>query len=234
MPHLPNYLILPEVTKAIPTSDFLPLSEIINNLTHNYPDIDINAPYIESETLLHLAVREAKDDDRQALNNLLNLPATQLNVRDYNNRTPLHYAVFYNDIHSVRELIEQGASMDIPDNTGWSAFDYAVHEGKANIVKIMIESGAITKDSIEISNEKIRMLLKSAIFADNLYDGLICPTENDYILYAPYKKLIRKRINYNQDMSGLYGEAFSSSLLDEALKHLDYTYNMLLDSFIVN
>ncbi len=56
-------------------------------------------------------------------------------------RTPLHIAVMDDDHDKIRELIANGANIDMRDNSGLTPFVYALLEGKTEIVKLFEELG---------------------------------------------------------------------------------------------
>jgi len=56
-------------------------------------------------------------------------------------RTPLHIAVMEDDIEEIRELIENGADVNMRDNSGMTPFVYALLEGKTEIIKLFEELG---------------------------------------------------------------------------------------------
>jgi len=54
----------------------------------------------------------------------------------------LHDAAKNGDILKVRQLLEQGANVNAPDNFGTTPLHYAASEGKTDIAKLLIERGA--------------------------------------------------------------------------------------------
>jgi len=56
-------------------------------------------------------------------------------------RTPLHIAVMEDDLEEIRELILNGADVNMIDNSRLTPFVYALLEGKTEIIKLFEELG---------------------------------------------------------------------------------------------
>lgn len=67
--------------------------------------------------------------------------ADELNKKDENGKTPLHYAVMEKDYDKVSDMIEKGADPNIQDR-GWSSLHYAVYKGDLKTVKLFLENKA--------------------------------------------------------------------------------------------
>jgi ankyrin repeat protein len=63
-------------------------------------------------------------------------------VRDDDQRTPLHQAVLGNSVGLVGLLLEAGASIDAKDSHGYTPLHFAVEEHAREIVRILVGKGA--------------------------------------------------------------------------------------------
>lgn len=64
-----------------------------------------------------------------------------VNVKMLNNRTPLHYAVFFNDVNTTKYLIEQGADIHAKDIADKEPIQYAIENNAIKTTKILLDSG---------------------------------------------------------------------------------------------
>ena len=64
------------------------------------------------------------------------------NVRDEDERTPLHQAVLGNSVGLVGLLIESGARVDAPDRHGYTPLHFAAQEHTPEIARILLGKGA--------------------------------------------------------------------------------------------
>ncbi|VVC27504.1 Ankyrin repeat,Ankyrin repeat-containing domain,Peptidase M9A/M9B, collagenase, bacterial, partial [Cinara cedri] len=69
------------------------------------------------------------------------LRGEDLDERDPSSYTPLHRAVFKNELEEVRSLIHQGAKVDIQDQDGITPLSHAVGLNNEKIVKFLVEKG---------------------------------------------------------------------------------------------
>ncbi|XGA08230.1 MAG: ankyrin repeat domain-containing protein [Wolbachia endosymbiont of Xenopsylla cheopis] len=79
---------------------------------------------------LHIAVSNRDDDEKDLcldiVKYLTNIPHCKINSRDYQNQTPLHYAVDENNLNTVAALLmRKDIDLSIIDNDGKSPLDYA-------------------------------------------------------------------------------------------------------------
>lgn len=222
---MPNSKIISASTDAVVPS--APLLEKIVELLNQNPNM-INAPYENGKTLLHLAIEEAINDKGAAFKLILNQPNINFNVRDNENNTPLHYAVKYNNINIVEDLIMMEAESILGNNQGLTPLDSAVGDKYYEIIEYMLEVGISTPFNIDTNDYHINMLLKAADFADEVYDNDISPTKEDYLLYAPYKNLIMNRITYCRD-TNIQGPPISFLLIKQVFEGLDNAHKLWLE-----
>lgn len=64
------------------------------------------------------------------------------NVRDDEQRTPLHQAVLGNSVGLIGLLLESGADLNAKDNQGFTALHFAAQEFLPEIVRILVGRGA--------------------------------------------------------------------------------------------
>jgi ankyrin repeat protein len=90
-----------------------------------------------------------------------------VNFRDHNGHTPLHYAVAKNDLELVRELINHQADVNCQDNYGWTALHYASFNGLSTMVEELIRHGDI-KFNIQTNDSGKGTVLHCASVTGNL------------------------------------------------------------------
>ncbi|HCO93920.1 MAG TPA: hypothetical protein DIU00_08225, partial [Phycisphaerales bacterium] len=56
--------------------------------------------------------------------------------------SPLHYAVWNEDVNTVKLLVDHGAQFNEKDPDGWTAFYNAVWQGSREIVDFLVSKGA--------------------------------------------------------------------------------------------
>ncbi|MBI3604005.1 MAG: ankyrin repeat domain-containing protein [Nitrospirae bacterium] len=61
--------------------------------------------------------------------------------------TPLILAAWNNHIETVRALLDRGADVNAQDATGWTALHAAAFAGNTEIMKLLLERGAVKRDS---------------------------------------------------------------------------------------
>lgn len=65
-----------------------------------------------------------------------------VNITDYENRTPLHWAAIFGHLPALSLLLANGAELELKDSSGKSAMHCGAYNGHNEIVKYLIESGA--------------------------------------------------------------------------------------------
>ena len=66
----------------------------------------------------------------------------QINIKDINGKTPMHYFANEARIEAFECLLENGAEIDAKDFRGSTPLHYAVIEGNFEMVKLLIDHGA--------------------------------------------------------------------------------------------
>ncbi|KAF4804625.1 hypothetical protein TURU_006152 [Turdus rufiventris] len=110
------------------------------NLFHQVPDL---THYLviscEGETALHKACRNNKVE---RLIQLLSLPGTDINVRDYAGWTPLHEACNHGSTVCVREILERCPEVDLLSQVdGMTPLHDALSNGHVEIGKLLLQHG---------------------------------------------------------------------------------------------
>ena len=67
---------------------------------------------------------------------------TDVNAKDDNGWTPLHFAVYYGHKEIVELLIAKGADVNAKDNNGWTPLHFAAGRDHKEIVELLIAKGA--------------------------------------------------------------------------------------------
>lgn len=91
------------------------------------------------ETPLHAAL---KYRNSSVVNLLLQTNKVNINEIDENDKTPLMYAIAYEQFDVAMELIRRGARVNLQDKDGRSALFYAVEKNNIVLVSRLLECGA--------------------------------------------------------------------------------------------
>ncbi|XP_026067891.1 ankyrin repeat and KH domain-containing protein 1 isoform X2 [Carassius auratus] len=70
------------------------------------------------------------------------LSLQSIHKRNHFGETKLHLAVMKGDIQDVKDLITEGASVNIPDYAGWTPLHEAVQRNKYDMTESLLEAGA--------------------------------------------------------------------------------------------
>ena len=62
-----------------------------------------------------------------------------INVKDYQGRTPLHWACCYGNYNAVKTLLNNGADTSIIDMDGNSVLHFAAEKGFLDIIQLLVE-----------------------------------------------------------------------------------------------
>ncbi|MDR2977965.1 MAG: ankyrin repeat domain-containing protein [Rickettsiales bacterium] len=67
-----------------------------------------------------------------------------INAKDSQGRTALHYAAYFNDTDMVELLLRAGADIDAQDNLGRTALHYAAYFNHTDMVELLLDAKAKT------------------------------------------------------------------------------------------
>ncbi|KAI8718108.1 HET domain-containing protein [Fusarium sp. LHS14.1] len=107
---------------------------------HNAPTI-INARDNDGCTPLLYTAQAGNDD---LLEVLLADSLLDIDVRDYQGRTPISYASENGHASAVSRLLDRGADPNLKDLNRASPLWYAVHYGQVAVVRVLLESGQLS------------------------------------------------------------------------------------------
>jgi serine/threonine-protein phosphatase 6 regulatory ankyrin repeat subunit A len=84
-------------------------------------------------------------------------------LHEYENRTPLHWAAYYDRTVIAKLLIDAGADVDALDKNRWTPLHQAATSGVENVVKLLIDAGA----KLDIKNNNSDTALLCAVIDNN-------------------------------------------------------------------
>ncbi|XP_043483531.1 ankyrin-1-like [Leptopilina heterotoma] len=108
-------------------------------------------------TPLHLAIRENQPE----LFNLL-LEDSNLNAKNLNDESPLHYTVLYNRPEFAKSLLGNGAFIEEKDRYGKTPLYVALSKGNVQMAEILFKHGAVLSDT-DLTNMSP---LRNAVFRE--------------------------------------------------------------------
>ena len=91
------------------------------------------------ETQLHHCARKGFTT---SVKRLLSIRNINVNVKDVNGSTPLHYAASNGHIEIIRLLLQNGAEVNAKDDSGWTPLHDAAYHGHVDILHLLVENGA--------------------------------------------------------------------------------------------
>ncbi|EGR29479.1 protein kinase domain protein [Ichthyophthirius multifiliis] len=113
------------------------IRKILDNFLHSLIMETINGKIEEVIKILEAVPSKLSQQQKDEIQKSKSQYINQLGRQGWN---PLHYAVSYQHIKIVKELIDRGASPNIPNNQGWTSLQFAVHRNNINILKILLDS----------------------------------------------------------------------------------------------
>ena len=102
---------------------------------------DINEYIKYARTMLSISTSCSKNDTALYLIEA----GADMEKSDYNNVTPLMYAVQANKLELVKKMVSCGANLEVRDSNGRTALSYAACYSSLEIVRYLIEEGAIVE-----------------------------------------------------------------------------------------
>ena len=119
------------LTSADPEQEKIEQYDFIVGLIDKGANYDINCDYG------NILAKAAAYNNELLTNYLVNIIGFDINIVDLNNYSPLMYAVKYNALDTVRNLVFLGASVTIVSNEGKTAIDIANDNNNSEIIDIL-------------------------------------------------------------------------------------------------
>ena len=112
--------------------------------------------------------------------------------KDRNGNTALHYCVYYKNYELMKYLVDNGANVNIHDNNGNTPLMLAFKQGYKTFSDFLIDNGTDknTMDSLEKQIEKTKQIFKDGEFEGKwVSDDTLIILENQLIILETLKKL---------------------------------------------
>ena len=111
----------------------------------------------------HAILKATQERDGTLLRLLLMHPGIDVDVVDDSGKTPLHYAIKQDDLLVARALVSGGRSPNpnIASFYGETPLQYAIHAGRSDAVKLLLDNGAKIEEDFKES-----FLLKAVVDRD--------------------------------------------------------------------
>ena len=148
---------------------------------------------------------EAVDNENiTEIKSLLNQGAN-VNVREKDGQTPLHYAAYLNNINIAKLLIDSGADVNVQDKDGWAPLRWATHNGHPEIAKLLIEYEADVNARDNFATSSLHYAVKKGYYdiaklliengADPFIKDTFGETPLDYCKNEEMHKLLENYMN---------------------------------------
>ena len=102
---------------------------------------DVNQVNVENSTLLMYASRNLSEDDLECMRILINHGAN-VNARDDDQWTALHYAAMRSNIDGINLLLDKGADIHLVDNNNATPLMLTCYRNDINSTRVLLERGA--------------------------------------------------------------------------------------------
>ncbi|XP_021397218.2 SMC5-SMC6 complex localization factor protein 1 isoform X2 [Lonchura striata] len=137
---------------------------------------EVHKRNIKGETALHKACRNNKVE---RLIQLLSLPGTDINVKDYAGWTPLHEACNHGSTACVREILERCPEVDLLSQVdGVTPLHDALSNGHVEIGKLLLQHGGPVLLEQRNSHEKLPLDCVESVTAKEELFNLVYPGES--------------------------------------------------------
>jgi len=117
--------------------------------------LDPNTRTSSGNPLLMQAVRDAA---WEVFDVVLENPRTDINIQNAYQETPLMYVSIVGDLPRARKLVAKGAQVN---QLGWTALHYAAVRGHTDVVKFLLEQGAMPNAPAPDGTSPIMMAARS-------------------------------------------------------------------------
>jgi len=106
---------------------------------------DASVKTSSGDSVLHIACSGARKTGRGAILRSLLQEGANVQDTDKYGRTPLHRAIAYGSIQSLKLLLERGAAISVKDGEGYNALHWAAHrrgiERHAQVMQLLLAHG---------------------------------------------------------------------------------------------
>jgi tyrosine-protein kinase len=218
--------------RATACADERVVSELLRADRHN-----VDAKNESGQTAIHLAVQLLQDSNSRILYQLIKAGAN-VNSRDSESMTPLHYCSKYNKPKAAKLLIVEGQANTHCRKTdnGWVALHFAAYLGHSQVIRVLLDCGAALhpRDSFNETPKDIAERMNHLeckklfdLYADRPHDN--CPPRNQWLCDQ-----IKSRYETNGlfEKSGMKDGSFL--VRKSANKHNTYVLAMVFDSRVYN
>lgn len=123
--------------------------DMLKILLDNSKDFSMDELVEVSQTCLHPFLICAKNGFVECASLLLDRKV-DINLRDYNSRTALHFACLYNHIGFCKFLLDKGADSSLADCLGSTPLHYTVLYGYTDCCRTILDKSTESKDATNI------------------------------------------------------------------------------------
>lgn len=128
------------VCHALRTGDFKVAKWLVEK-----EGVDVNTTTFYGGVPLHCAAsgRSVSNGFAEMFNWLIDEAKANVNIRDCNGCTALHFTAIYGRLENAKWLVERGLDVDAKDHRGQTAFHYAANHGELALVRWFVEDKGV-------------------------------------------------------------------------------------------